>query len=74
MRGSSGYGKTFLTLDNGFKREDSVKDIGTFLNWAGRDAGIDAGRIAVMGGSYGGYMTLACMTHYSDRLASSAFR
>jgi dipeptidyl aminopeptidase/acylaminoacyl peptidase len=68
VRGSSGYGKTFLTLDNGFKREDSVKDIGAFLDWAGSDAGIDAGRIAVMGGSYGGYMTLACMTHFSDRL------
>ncbi len=68
VRGSSGYGKTFLTLDNGFKREDSVKDIGAFLDWAGHDAGIDAGRIAVTGGSYGGYMTLACMTHFSDRL------
>jgi len=68
VRGSSGYGKTFLTLDNGFKREDSVKDIGAFLDWAGRDAGIDDARIAVTGGSYGGYMTLACMTHYNDRL------
>lgn len=68
VRGSSGHGKTFLTLDNGFKREDSVKDIGAFLDWAGRDASLDAQRIAVMGGSYGGYMTLACMTHYSDRL------
>ena len=68
VRGSSGYGKTFLTLDNGFKREDSVKDIGAFLDWAGRDAGIDSARLAVTGGSYGGYMTLACMTHFSDRL------
>ena len=68
VRGSSGYGKTFLTLDNGFKREDSVKDIGAFLDWAGGDAGIDSSRIAVRGGSYGGYMTLACMTHFSDRL------
>jgi len=68
VRGSSGYGKTFLALDNGFKREDSVKDIGAFLDWAGGDTGIDAARIAVTGGSYGGYMTLACMTHYSERL------
>ena len=51
VRGSSGFGKTFLTLDNGFKREDSVKDIGAFLDWAGRDAGIDDARIAVTGGS-----------------------
>ena len=68
VRGSSGYGKTFLTLDNGFKREDSVTDIGAFLDWAASAARIDAHRIAVRGGSYGGYMTLACMTHFSDRL------
>jgi dipeptidyl aminopeptidase/acylaminoacyl peptidase len=68
VRGSSGYGKTFLTLDNGFKREDSVKDIGAFLDWVARDPGLDAQRVAVMGGSYGGYMTLASMVHYSDRL------
>ena len=68
VRGSAGYGKTFLTLDNAFKREDSVRDIGAFLDWIGRDPGLDADRIAVMGGSYGGYMTLACATHFSDRL------
>jgi dipeptidyl aminopeptidase/acylaminoacyl peptidase len=68
VRGSAGFGKTFLTLDNGFKREDSVKDIGAFLDWIGRDAGLDSSRVAVMGGSYGGYMTLACLTHFSDRL------
>ncbi len=70
VRGSSGYGKTFLTLDNGFKREDSVKDIGAFLDWIAKDAGLDAERIAVMGGSYGGYMTLASLVHFSDRLRS----
>lgn len=68
VRGSSGYGKTFLQLDNGFKREDTVKDIGAFLDWIGRDARLDAKRVAVYGGSYGGYMSLACMTHFSDRL------
>ncbi len=68
VRGSDGYGKTFLTLDNGFKREDSVRDIGALLDWLARDPGVDAGRLTVMGGSYGGYMVLACMTHYSDRL------
>ena len=68
VRGSSGYGKTFLTLDNGFKREDSVKDIGAFLDWIATDAGLDAERIAVMGGSYGGYMTLASLVHFGDRL------
>jgi len=68
VRGSDGYGKTFLTLDNGFKREDSVQDIATFLDFIARDPALDADRIAVTGGSYGGYMTLACLTHYSDRL------
>jgi dipeptidyl aminopeptidase/acylaminoacyl peptidase len=66
VRGSAGYGKTFLTLDNGFKREDSVRDIGAFLDWIVTDAGLDKDRIAVMGGSYGGYMTLASLVHYSD--------
>ncbi|MBP9900609.1 MAG: S9 family peptidase [Verrucomicrobia bacterium] len=68
VRGSMGYGKTFLTLDNGFKREDSVKDIGTFLDWVERDAGLDAKRVAVIGGSYGGYMVLASLVHHGRRL------
>ena len=68
VRGSAGCGKTFLTLDNGFKREDAVSDIGTFLDWIARDQRLDKERIAVTGGSYGGYMSLACMTHFSDRL------
>lgn len=68
VRGSAGLGKTYLRLDNGFHREDSVKDIGAFLDWIARDGRCDAKRVAVMGGSYGGYMVLASMTHYSDRL------
>lgn len=68
VRGSAGYGKTFLMLDNGARREDSVKDVGSFLDWIGKDAGLDAGRVAVTGGSYGGYMTLASLVHYSARL------
>ena len=68
VRGSAGYGKRFLTLDDGFLREDSVKDIGAFLDWIGTDAGLDPSRVSVMGGSYGGYMTLASLVHFSDRL------
>lgn len=68
VRGSSGYGKTFLTLDNGFKREDSVRDVGAWLDWLKRQPEADAGRVAVMGGSYGGYMVLASMIHYSADL------
>jgi dipeptidyl aminopeptidase/acylaminoacyl peptidase len=68
VRGSTGYGKSFVALDNGFKREDSVRDIAAVLDFIQRDAALDAGRVAVVGGSYGGYMSLACMTHYADRL------
>jgi dipeptidyl aminopeptidase/acylaminoacyl peptidase len=68
VRGSSGYGKTYLALDNGMKREDSVKDIGALLDWIATQPDLDAKRVAVIGGSYGGYMVLASMTHYNDRL------
>ena len=68
VRGSAGYGKTYLTLDNGMKREDSVKDIGALLDWIGKQPGLDASRVGVSGGSYGGYMALATMTHYGDRI------
>ena len=68
VRGSDGYGKTFLSLDNGFQREDSVKDIGALLDWIAQQPELDKTRVAVYGGSYGGYMVLASLTHYSDRL------
>jgi dipeptidyl aminopeptidase/acylaminoacyl peptidase len=68
VRGSQGYGKTYLQLDNAEKREDSVKDIGALLDWIREQPELYADRVAVMGGSYGGYMTLATLTHYSDRL------
>jgi len=71
VRGSSGYGKTYLSLDNGFKREDSVKDIGALLDWIGTQPDLDASRLAVYGGSYGGYMVLASAVHYSDRLKAA---
>jgi dipeptidyl aminopeptidase/acylaminoacyl peptidase len=68
VRGSTGYGKTFLKLDNGLLREDSVKDIGALLDWTATRADLDAARIMVTGGSYGGYMTLAVAAHYADRI------
>ena len=68
VRGSAGYGKTYLNLDNGMKREDAVRDIGALLDWIEQQPGLDASRVAVMGGSYGGYMALASMIHFSDRL------
>jgi protease II len=71
VRGSSGFGKTFLTLDNGFKREDSVKDIGALLDWIATQPDLDPTRVVVMGGSYGGYMSLAVATNYADRIAGA---
>ncbi|HEX9937678.1 MAG TPA: prolyl oligopeptidase family serine peptidase [Longimicrobium sp.] len=68
VRGSTGYGKTFVKLDNGLKRLDSVKDIAALLDWIARQPELDAGRVMVTGGSYGGYMTLAVATMYNDRI------
>ncbi|MEL6362584.1 MAG: prolyl oligopeptidase family serine peptidase [Pseudomonadota bacterium] len=69
VRGSAGFGKTYLQLDNGFKREDSVKDIGALIDWIATQPDLDTDRVVVYGGSYGGYMVLASMVHYGDRLA-----
>jgi dipeptidyl aminopeptidase/acylaminoacyl peptidase len=71
VRGSTGYGKTFLKLDNGVLREDSVKDIGALIDWIATRPDLDASRILVTGGSYGGYMTLAVATRYNDRIRAS---
>jgi dipeptidyl aminopeptidase/acylaminoacyl peptidase len=71
VRGSSGFGKTFLGLDNGRLREDSVKDVGALLDWIRAQPGLDADRVLVMGGSYGGYMTLASSVHFADRIAGA---
>ena len=74
VRGSDGYGTRYLNLDNGPKREDSVKDIGALLDWIGTQPNLDSGKVAVYGQSYGGYMSLAVMTHYSDRLVGGVER
>jgi dipeptidyl aminopeptidase/acylaminoacyl peptidase len=71
VRGSTGFGKTFFGLDNGIKREDSVKDIGALLDWIATRPELDASKVMVTGGSYGGYMTLAVSTMYSDRLRAA---
>lgn len=71
VRGSTGYGKTFVDLDNGLKREESVKDIGALLSWIATQPDLDSDRILVTGGSYGGYMTLAVSFMYSDLIRCS---
>lgn len=68
VRGSAGYGKDYLQLDNGFRREDPVRDIGALLDWIGEQPELDASRVGVAGGSYGGYMVLASMVAYNDRI------
>lgn len=68
VRGSAGYGKTFLKLDNGFNREDSVKDIGKLIEWIENNPDFDKDKVAVFGGSYGGYMVLSSMYNFSDKL------
>jgi dipeptidyl aminopeptidase/acylaminoacyl peptidase len=71
VRGSTGYGKTFSTLDNGFQREDTYKDINALFDWVATQNDLDPSRICVTGGSYGGHMTLAVSTFYSERIKCS---
>ena len=70
VRGSNGYGKSYLTLDNGKKREESVKDIGALLDWIAQQPELDEKRVGVLGGSYGGYMVLASLVHFGERIAA----
>lgn len=71
VRGSTGYGKSFVDLDNGMRREESVKDIGTLIDWIAQQPELDKDRIMITGGSYGGYMTLAVSYLYSDKIRCS---
>ncbi len=68
VRGSTGYGKTFTDLDNGMKREESVKDIGALFDWIAQQPSLDKESVMVTGGSYGGYMTMAVATMYNDKI------
>jgi len=69
VRGSAGYGRTYLALDDGYNREHSVRDIGALLDWITAHPGLDEDRVAVIGASYGGYMVLASMMHYPEQIA-----
>jgi dipeptidyl aminopeptidase/acylaminoacyl peptidase len=70
VRGSTGYGKSYAHLDDRRKRMDSVRDLAACVEWLVRDGGADPRRIAVMGGSYGGFMTLAAVTSYPELWAA----
>ncbi len=71
VRGSSGYGKAYLAADDGVKREQALTDIGATLDWIGRQPGLDASRVGVYGGSYGGYMTLATVAFHGKRVRAA---
>jgi len=71
VRGSTGYGKAWVAMDNGPRRQDSVKDIGALLDWIATQPDLDPERVVVHGGSYGGFMVLASLAAYSDRLAGA---
>ena len=68
VRGSTGYGKHYVGLDNGIRREESVRDIGALLDWIATQPDLDSGRVLVQGASYGGYMVMASLIHYGDKL------
>lgn len=71
VRGSTGFGKTFVKLDNGLKREDSVRDISALLDWIATQPDLDTKRVMVTGGSYGGYMTMAVAVAENERIRCS---
>jgi dipeptidyl aminopeptidase/acylaminoacyl peptidase len=71
VRGSTGYGKTFLKLDNGVNRDHTHKDIGALLDWIGKNPALDSSKIMITGGSYGGYMTWAIAYEYNDKICCS---
>lgn len=67
IRGSTGYGRKYLGLDDGVKRGDAIKDVGAILDWVAKSDRLDARRVAAYGGSYGGFMSLACLVNYAER-------
>ncbi len=70
IRGSSGYGKRYLALDNASKRWDALKDIDVMAKWAGAQPAINPKKLAIFGGSYGGFAVLAMLVHYPDTFSA----
>jgi dipeptidyl aminopeptidase/acylaminoacyl peptidase len=68
VRGSDGYGKTYLALDDGVRREGAIRDVGAVLDHVARQPDLDARRVAVLGGSYGGYLALASLVAHGRRI------
>ncbi len=72
VRGSSGYGVRYMNLDDGFKRRDALRDVGALLDWIGKRQELNAARVGIYGASYGGFMVLATLTEYRERLVAGA--
>eukprot|EP00871_Galdieria_phlegrea_P005114 jgi/Galph1/5603/GphlegSOOS_G4236.1 len=71
VRGSSGYGKHYMSLDDQYRRKDAVKDIGALLTWIDQQPYLDNQRIALLGGSYGGFMVLSSVIEYGNRIRAA---
>jgi dipeptidyl aminopeptidase/acylaminoacyl peptidase len=71
VRGSSGYGTRFMNLDNVRKRMDSVQDLARGAFWLRESGKVDPKRLAIYGGSYGGFMVLATLTNYPELFAAA---
>ncbi|MGH9831167.1 MAG: alpha/beta hydrolase family protein, partial [Blastocatellia bacterium] len=69
VRGSTGYGKTFMTLDDRFLRADATRDVGCVLDWIRTQPDLDAGRVLVAGDSSGGYLALSVAETYGDKIS-----
>ena len=70
VRGSTGYGKTFASLDDTEQRMDAVKDIGSLLDWIEKQPELDSSRVAIVGGSYGGFVSVASLAAFPERLVA----
>ncbi len=70
IRGSSGYGRRYLSLDDGLRRSDAVRDIGAILDWVELQPKLDAARTGIYGASYGGFIVLASLVEYGERIAA----
>jgi dipeptidyl aminopeptidase/acylaminoacyl peptidase len=70
IRGSLGFGKSFLKLDDGYLRDDANKDVGALLDWIAKQPDLDANKVMVEGGSHGGYVALSVACEYPTRIAA----
>src|SRR5262249_52888495 len=67
IRGSTGYGKTYMDLDNGYLRQNAIRDVGALLDWIKNQTGLDAGHVLIRGQSYGGYLSPSVATHHAAK-------